>query len=440
MLPHWFWRVRSHTPTSVNRPLAAFYLVLISAVFGLSVFVPRFVGNLVVLAAYIVFTGVALTTIRDADCRALHTRRWPGLSALPFRSKPVVLLPTVILWAVFIIGLGLNFSPEAVLRTGAFVVLSAVTLFVMPAVVSRAQAFTAIAVVGAACVVIGLPFAVVDVVTLFGVTIDRSLSPILSLPGLTIRAPLSVFDGLNYFRVLVALGAVGAAGMYAHTREPWLAGVCALNLLGVYLTAGRAARLVTLVAAVLAATYLIAGRRTVAGVTAAGALVTVVGFAVGLGLLPGPTAAIQSALGDRLDYWAAAYETVLARPVLGWGLVDTDVAIGTRFAREFTGVHNSYLRLFVIGGVVGGMAYLALCVSVVVTAFNGLAARAPLSLTAFCLVVMALIFQLFAGGTVFGTSLSSILWLLTFAFAQPTATDRNVSVAHPVRHAFADNQ
>ena len=401
----------------MNRPLIAFYLILISCVFGLSVLVSRFVGNLTVLAAYTVFVVVVLTTITTpSDIR--HAVRDRQLPNVPVRCDPAILYPTLVLWVVFLVGLALNPSPAAVLRAGAFVGLSAVTLFVIPAVISRTQAFTAIAVVGAACMIVALPAVWLGDVVIAGIPIDWA-GVQYTRYDIVLHVPSVIFDTRNYFRVLVALGAVASAGLYAQTRKRWLVGVCFLNLIGVYVLLGRAARLAVLIAAALAIVYRLAGRRGLAGMTVIGVFATIVGFAVGLGLLPGPTAAVQAALGDRLAYWEAAYETVLARPVVGWGLVDTDVAIANRFSGDYTGVHNSYLRLFLIGGVLGGIAYLGLCASAVVTAFGRVREHAPLGLTAFCLVVMALLFQLFAGGTIFGTSLSSVLWALTIGYSQP---------------------
>ena len=412
--------VASHFLVPVNKTVIAFYVLLISCIFALSVFVSRLVGNIIVLGAYGVFFGAAIATNSG-----LRSRELPNIR-IPFRFHPALLLPVVVCWAVFIIGFVLAPSLRAFLRLSAFTVLSAITLFVVPAVVSREQAFTAISVVGAAFVGVTLPAVLLGDVTLAGIPINWA-GVSYSRFGIVFHVPAVIFDTLNYFRVLVALGVVASAGVYARTRKRWLLGVCLLNLVGVYVTLGRAARLATFVAAALASIYLLAtrlttpnsARRALAGVTLVGIFATVVVFAVALGLLPGPTGALQVALGERLGYWSAAYEAVITRPALGWGVVDTDVAIADRFAGEYTGVHNSYLRLFLIGGVIGGITYLALAASALVVALRTLADRAPLALTAYCLVVMTLLFQLFAGGTIFGTSLSSVLWALAIGYAQP---------------------
>ncbi|EMA52070.1 O-antigen polymerase [Halococcus salifodinae DSM 8989] len=404
--------------SAMDKPLAAFYLLLGSCIFGLSIFVSRFVGNLIILVSYVVFVVSAVVT--TAPVHDTRNRRLPDI---PFRYEPVILLSATVLWGVFFLGLILNPSPSSVLRTGAFIVLSAITLFVIPAVVTREQAFTAIGIVGAVCVLFSLPSALLGEFSVLSWTIDRVSATYVFILDTHVRSPTFIFDQQNYFRVLVAMGTVAAAGVATQTRSSRMAIVAALNLIGVYLTLGRAARLAVVVAAVLVFAYYLAGRTALAGVTIAGTGATVIAFAIAFGVLPGPTEPLRAVLGDRPGYWVASFRTFAARPFFGWGLLDTGTAIGNRYSGPFTGVHNSYLRLFVIGGIVGGVTYLVLCGSALVAALRRIRERTPLALTTFCLVVMALFFQLFDGATIFGTNLSSVLWALIIGYAQSPLLD-----------------
>lgn len=414
----------------MDKPLAAFYIILVSAILGLSDFLPRSIGNLLVLAAFLVFLGTTLTTSFGSDLKqTIQTFRYQGDIELQpsLRPEPSIVFPVVILWAIFLIDLVLNPSFSALLRAGAFVFISLVVLFVVPKVISREQAYRAIGVVGAGCMLLGLPSALTDSnLQIAGVVLSSTTGAPLDPAGIIVHSPTAIFETQNYYRVLVAIGTVASAGVFYRTRSPWMLLACALNGAGVYLTLGRAARYATIIAAGLAVVYLVAGRRALAGVTALGAFVTIIMFASALGVLPtiGPAATLHGALDTRLGYWSAAYETVMAHPVLGSGLVDTEAAVGARYDGNYTGVHNSYLRMFLIGGITGGVAYLALCVTALATAFRRVSERAPLALTTFCLIVMGLVFQLFAGGTIFGTSLSSVLWALPIGYAQLATGDQ----------------
>ena len=402
----------------MNKTAAAFYVLLGSCAFGLSIFVSRLVGNITVLAGYGIFFAVAIDANTD-----LRSRDFSRIT-IPLQYHSALLYPAIVLWALFIVGFALNPSFHALLRLGAFTVISAITLFVVPAVVSRERAFRAIAVLSAASVAIALPSIVWPDYTIFGVEIAQVLDnerAELTL-GIISRTPISFFDGISYFRMLATIGVVCAGGLFVRDHNFWMGVACALNLFGVFLGAGRATILGLLAAVVLAVVYHTAGNKALAGVTVVGVLTAVVALAATAGVLPGPTTTLQSALGNRVGYWTASYEAFVARPVLGWGLIDTTTVVNDYYSLNsgsVTGVHNSYLRLFVIGGIVGGAAYLVLSASALLLAFRAVRKHVPLGLAAYCLVAMVLVIQLFTAGTIFGTNLSSVLWALAIGYAQP---------------------
>jgi hypothetical protein len=414
----------------VNKTVIAFYVLLGSCALALSTFVSRQVGNIGVLAAYGVFFAVAVAANTD-----FRSRTFPDIR-IPFQYHPALLYPVIVLWAVFIIGFALNPSFRALLRLGAFTVIPAITLFVVPAVISRKQAFRAIGILGAVSVTIALPSLVLGDYALFGFEIGQTLDnqrTELTL-GFISQTPISFFDGISYFRVLATIGAVCAGALFVRDRGFWTGIACVLNLFGVFLGVGRATILGLVAAVILAIVYQIAGSKALAGATAVGVFAATVAFAVAAGVLPGPTAILQSVLGKRVGYWTAAYEAFVARPFLGWGLTDTTTVVSDYYSLNdgsLTGIHNSYLRLFVIGGVVGGVAYLVLSASALLLAFRTVREHAPLGLTAYCFVVVVLVIQLFTGGTIFGTNLSSILWALAIGYAQPgvAITDNNTTSA-----------
>lgn len=402
----------------MNKTAAAFYVLLGCCAFGLSIFVSRLMGNIVVLAGYGMFFTVAIATNTD-----LRSRDFSQIT-IPFQYHSALLYPAIVLWAVFIVGFALNPSFRALLRLGSFTVISAITLFVVPAVVSRERAFRAIATLGAVSVAIALPSLIWPDYTIFGVKIAQTLDATrteLTL-GVISRTPISFFDGISYFRVLATIGTVCAGGLFVRDRDVWMGVACVLNLFGVFLGAGYATILGLLAAVGLAVVYRAASSKALAGVTIVGVFAAVVALAVTAGVLPGPTTTLHSVLGKRVGYWAASYEAFVARPFLGWGLIDTTTVVSDFYSLNsgsVTGVHNSYLRLFVIGGVVGGMTYLILSASALLLAFRTVREHVPLGLAAYCLVVMVLVIQLFTAGTIFGTNLSSVLWALAIGYAQP---------------------
>ena len=384
----------------MNNTIVAFYLLLISCAFALSIFISRSVGNIIVLLSYSLFFIVAVTSNNDLRLGSIS-----GIT-IPYRADPALLYPTGILYSVFVIGFVRVPSFDAFLRLGAFTVISAITLFVVPAVVSREQAFRAIGTLGAVSVAISFLSLICPDCPLF----DAGAA----------QTSFSFFDGVSYFRVLATIGAVCSGALFVKNRNLWMGVACLFNLFGVFLGFGRATILGLATTIALAAIYRIAGSKALVTVTAVGFLSSLAALAIAAGLIPGPTATLQSILGKRIGYWTASYEAFTIRPFLGWGLADTTAIVSDFYPPgTLTGVHNSYLRMFVIGGVVGGVSYLILSISALAVSFRGICERVPLALSTYCLIAGVLVIQLFTGGTIFGTNISSVLWALAIGYAQP---------------------
>lgn len=435
-------------PDSKNA--VALYLLLVGCILGLSIFVSPFIGRIIALLGLSAFLAVVVNIERTAQGPTV---------TLPIQAHPIVCYPTIILWATFLLGVLRTPSLRAVLHVGAFIAFSGVALFIVPAVIPRERAFKTISILGAASVLISLPAVIWGEITVAGYTLSQTVGVQRSVAGLNYWAPGSIYDSRNYFRVLVALGTVSAAALFAHQRRQWIGGIFLLDLLGVVLTEGRAAILAVLIAVLLVGTYIRAGPRALANITLVGIAVTLIGFAIGFGILPGPSMAIQSILDQRAYDWLAGYQAFLDRPILGWGILEASTVTDAYHPGDFTGIHTSYLRAFVIGGIVGGLAYLVLSGGALWLTYHAIRTSArqrqfdrirdhPLLdvtfdqnqetvslLALYCLLVMSLVFQLFDGATIFGANLSSVLWALVIGYSQsiPNETSWSGTITLPPR-------
>ena len=420
----------------------ALALFLLATFFGLSVFVSPSIGRVVALLGLLAFITIVLRSRWNPKTRHLD---------LSLRIHPAILLPTLVLWVVFLLTTLLAPSPGAFVHAGAFVVFSAVALFVVPGVVSREAAFSVIALLGALGFLTSVPTVLWGNFSIIGVPFSQA-GPQRVVLDFAFYPPTSVLDSRNYLRVLFAFGAVCAAALFVERRRPWTLAVTAMNLAGVGLTLGRAASLALLAVIVLLVVYTLAGHRALLGATVLGVVGTLFGVAIAVGLLPGPGATIQAALDERIRDWTSSLGAFAERPLLGWGILDSHAAAEARYGEGFTGIHSSYIRVFVVGGIVGGLAYLALFAAAVGLAyrdvresrFGGLVDRFrersafelvyetdapdPMAVGTYALVVMVLVFQLFDGATVFGTSLTSVLWALAVGYTQPPGATRVVSI------------
>ena len=385
--------------------------ILLAASLAVSSLVPQMVGYVTVLGVYVAFVAWLVVTGRFTVVYHWAVATMVGL-----------------IWAVFALTTALAPTVAEMLRLGAFTVITGTNLFVVPAVIDRATFHDVLAYVASAFVLLGLPTAVgvsygIDSLAITPWGTSRELF------GIVIHTPMSIFDNPNYLSGVSAIGTVAAGAGYARSRTPLAAGLVGLNILGVVLAGGRAALLGLVATGGLYAVYRVRGRAAMAVVVALGSLAMVVGLGMAFGILPGPNAVAQINLGDRRATWTAAYEAVLDRPVIGWGPGnDSELLAGyLRDSVDVTTTHNSYIRLFLISGILGGGAYLALSGAVI--AIGAQNARSETVFT-FLLLVMFLIFQIFEGMTIFGLSLLSTLGALFVGYVQSSSpVSRIINIA-----------
>ncbi len=394
-----------NTKNTVDNNVLWTLLIILAASLTLSSLVPSMIGYIVVLAVYVLFVGALVVTDRFAVIY-----HWAVV--------PMVLL----IWAVFALTTALDPTRAGLLRLGAFTVITGINLFVVPATVDRATFHDVLAYTAGAFVLIALPTVLVGSYGIVGVMISPWHTN-LELLGVVLNTPTSVFKNPNHLSGLAAMGAIAAGARYTRSYTPLAAGLVGLNALGAVLAGGRAALLALVVAAGLYVVYRLFGPAAMALLVAVGALAVVVSFGMMFGVVPGPRAITNVDLSGRRALWTAAYEAIRDRPVIGWG-PGRDVAVLDNYMESsVNATHNSYLRMFLISGVLGGGAYLALTTIVVVIGFPTVQRE---TLFGFLLLSVFLTLELFAGMTIFGLSLLSILGALLVGYTQLSTESRQV--------------
>ncbi|RJT00194.1 O-antigen ligase [Halococcus sp. IIIV-5B] len=356
---------------------------------------------------YMLATGVYIIVLAISFARG----------TLAVRFDRAILLPIVALWVVFLVEYWFHPGGRATFRTGAYIVFSALNLFVIPATFSREGFVDALAAIAAVVAGIALPL------VWFGVTYQGELLGLWH--GSTQMN--SILTNPNYLSALSAFGFVACFGVARSRRRRWLAvigGICCLVGFGV--SQGRAAILGTVAAIVILAVYRTYGTRAVAGVVAIGIAGAVVGFRLTLGPIAGidVTQNIGNQLNNRGELWNAAVRAILDRPILGYGLVD-DGPILAAYGAPTPGdnvfsAHNSYLRMFLMTGVVGGVLYLLVCLAALRQALRTMARSTSTdSLSVFLpLLCVVLILELFSNSPIFGVSFVSVFGALVVGYSQ----------------------
>jgi O-antigen ligase len=398
--------------------------------------VPSFPQTVGYLAVVGVTAVIVVTAIRAND------------GALPVRVHRAIALPLVLLWLVFVAAALVHPSLAAFVRVPVFVVFSAAFVFVVPAVVPIEAFGRASAYVGAAVTLLSVPWMLTGRFPLSAYEIPSRFVNT-HVPGFAAALPqVSYLVSTAAFGWLTLFGTLAGAAVLRRTRSPpspaslrsqsgfgrrydrRLVAAVVICAIGLSLSRGRAALGTFALAAVLAGAYRFSGWRGFAAtcLAAAGAAATGVIAAV---FAPDLIAATGVSLADRTETWSTVVQAVASRPVVGWGFVNPRRVLEVAY-----GSHNSYLRLFFMGGFPGGIAYLALLASVIWCAVTTLrvapAHRYALD-RAVIPVAVLLFLHVFTGITVFGLSLNSVLSAIFVGYAQPTSAQRTLGVPTAVQ-------
>ncbi len=382
--------------------------ILLAASLSVSTFVPQMIGYLFIAGVCMFLVGILIITNK--------------FSIVYHRT---VLLPLILIWFLFTLTTALDPTRAGILRLGAFTLITGINLFVVPAVVNRTALHNVLAYITAVFVIVGLPTVFIGS---YGIA-EFMISPwhtTREIFGIVIHTPVSIFNNPNYLSGVAAIGTVAAGAKFVRSRTLLAAGLVGVNALGVILAGGRAALLALVVVGVLYGVYRIFNRTAMAITIFFGILATLMGFAIFFNIIPGPSAIANVDLNNRRTIWTAAYEAVLNRPLIGWGPGKDKMILAEYMGNsdQVWGTHNSYIRMFLIGGILGGGAYLIVTLSTVIL---GLRNAHSERLFTFLLLMTFLILQLFEGMTIFGLSLLSILGALFIGYVQSSSpTSRRI--------------
>ena len=301
--------------------------------------------------------------------------------------------------------------------------IMAVGLVVIPQYLSRAQFLWALNRFVAGLVVLTLPVYVVGEYSLLGFSVTFHGAYTIPVFGYEVPATRSLFVNRNAFAVMAFGGFVAAIGeslrVYEWERPRWALLVSGLlvmiNAVGLAVSYGRALWVITPMALGVYLAYMGFGRRAVPIAVVGGFIYLVGGIvAVHSGTLPLP-----EGTPTRAARWYPAARAVADQSsLLGAGFVDPGDYIAPYHPTGSSGSpHNSYLTMAILSGLLGGIAYVAL---VATSLLSGLLEMRE-GTDGTCVAVIALglgyaAHQQFEAYTMFNWNSSTVLAVLVFGF------------------------
>ncbi|MFC5279715.1 O-antigen ligase family protein [Halorubrum rubrum] len=301
-----------------------------------------------------------------------------------------------------------------VTRTIAFFGLIFTNLVYLPRIIPERYFFAMFARLSTVIVCIGF-IPLIGPTAIFG--FDLSLWPYqASVVSIQFNAITSIFSNPNVLGFLSLIGTICAAVEYRLYDTQLSIGLFGVSLMGLIFTDYIGGWLVLIALVILWLSYQIWGRSGVLGTTFVGGVCGVVILAVVFDLLPGPYILQSQDLSNRKPLWLAGAAAFSQNPILGTGFGTADLMMEPFLDRlEGYSPHNSFLRMFIETGLIGGGAYLSIHVLAITQTARAITDERSFFLFGF--VVIAVITQMFETFSIFGLSMRSTIVTLGIGYA-----------------------
>lgn len=394
-------------------------LVLITGILPVSTFGSDMTQNILAFASFMLALVLCTSIEYGPDSQII---------SLPIRIHLAIAAPLIVLWVLLTLATLVHPSLAGLLRLPAYLFASAGAAFILPATLNRQYTYQIFALAGALITLAGLPGLILGPLNIGPLTLP-TISSTYSLLGIwEVHNPASIFVQPNPLAFLSGVGFVSALAVIRRARDRHtrllftVSGViCAV---GVLVTQSRALWGALAVVAALYAVYRFTARnrRVLAATLAIGmGSVAVVMLALS-GVLPEPFV-LDIYLSHRGAAWAAAIKAIIHRPFIGWGVGNVEPAVVQFSPTGDDLIANSYLRVFAMTGIAGGIAYLVLCANALRCALSRIRPNSisvhEHGFVTLALLVIVLLIQLFEGLTLFGFALLSVFGMLLVGYAQP---------------------
>lgn len=395
--------VQINTPSISNRVIhCAIFLLLLLTVLPYTTVFPNTPAYFLGLLAYIVFVVYAVSK----------------QSKLVAPKYAIASLS--IIWIIYLIHLtGVTaLSRELVMRVPIFVVITAVNVFYLPYIINPKYFLSAVSRLSAIVVIIGLPTAFLGAYSLLGLEITawQPNQPAISFDGIDLYTLKSIFQNPNPFGVLTFAGTITALYEFDRRSSMALMGILLINGLGVLLSRSRSAILAASIGTVLYVMYNKFSRHKFLVLSVMMGLVGTFSFLMMLGVMPS-IIPFEIDFTGRLELWEAGIEATINNPWIGLGPGERGELIRPFLDGPHTGAntHNSYLRVFVTAGLIGGVMYLYLFGRTALSHFLSIENKE--SAVMFALLAAFMVSQVFEAYSVFGLSSNSVLVSLTLGYS-----------------------
>lgn len=391
--------------------IITFYIFLATTALAYIDFVPRSASYMLVVVAYGILIVLGLTR----DINILKIPRY-------------ALWSLGIIWFLYLLNLGISvitsdIQISTLIRVPPFIIFTGINIFILPKLIPIRVFFNVLANFATALVVLAIPTLFISQYGIGPIQIERWGSTFQLLPGIEIQihSIKSVFRNPNTLSFITAVGIIAAFDRYFEYRDRRSKAQLIFLIIGLYFAHGRASMAAAVIGLGLIFTYILFSKKSFQILSILAFSVGSIAFLIIGGIIPAPSIIPTINLRGRFILWEAGMRAVASQPLYGYGPGHTGEIIA-----PFVGVdrysgaalHNSYMRLFVTTGILGGVSYLLLIFKIISDQFFKLMTKQDLVLFVLCIVLA--IIQFFESFSLFGLSLASVVASSTYGYGIQT--------------------
>jgi O-antigen ligase len=268
------------------------------------------------------------------------------------RIPRYLLGPGIMLFGAY--ALTIPFRPTVIYRPLIDLIVIIVSILLIPQAIDRSFFFGIVRYLATMMVLIGLPAVFVGPYSLLGTKFGYpGYIDLTFFPG-RLYALESIYVNPNFLAVFILFGLLISLYSYDDDRTNYSLIILSVNGAGVLLTQSRSAIVVGIIAVLGYIFYKIWNTPLFRLAVFTSTFVGTVGLIL---IVTGVSPLSQISLSGRHEIWQAGISSLLERPLIGYGPVDLRPILETE-AGIFASPHNSYLRVFLESGIIGGIGYI----------------------------------------------------------------------------------
>lgn len=314
-------------------------------------------------------------------------------------------------------------------RIGIYVFTSAACILLLPQLIPKHIFLRTVCYLAAVVILLGLPMLIIGPYSILFLDFDVFFGTYY-VPILGERVPqfMSFMSNPN------PLGELAMFGLLATLVESTHRGRCGVLVfvcgLGLFLANSVAAILGTIAGLFIYVIWKSPLKNYSTAIVVSGVSVASILYLMVLQLLPAPEFITDFSFSGRVPIWQGAVDAIMDAPLLGHGPGDMPTIMDPYVEGHLgAGIYNSFLRMFVTTGIIGGLAYLVLFLYTLIVYSSVIqeskatliqqprAGQKSKMILIYSMLLGFVVNEMFSGNSVFGLSFTSIIGALLVGYA-----------------------